>query len=1147
MANSPVIDAYLNTNLDARPSNYGVTHLSWPAVNNIINWSELRVIRNVLGHPQNINDGTQIYSASSDAVVLTVSATYKSNPVKTFTYKGGGTVPLKNSDGGFLYYTNVAATGGTGTGATFDVVRSAADNGNVISVTLRNGGENFTASDTLTLSSTVIGVDSSGTSSANASDVTITVSAVGNASAGVKTFTVTQPGKTYTNNAKTYGDPSAKITTFEAGVAGVTTGTATGKDATFKVVRDSAGVYTVTLVTSGTSYKVGDIIRIPGSLLEGTPDTTILGRTANYHIFDTGLSSAVTTNPGSNVGTLIYKPHYVDEVPVAYPKYYYSLFVKYTVDSSTVPQWSKVSEASTVVVSDGSATDIKGNVIRQSTLNNLLNHLPEFYVRDSNGVSNTDLKNFLALFAFHIDMYLALNNIVFNMVDVNTIDEVLIKPFLKELGASYADVNNLAQARKLLENLVRNYKLSGSSTGLADYVEAYSGYATTVVDGRNLMLSYNDSSFVESTGAWYPDPDSLAYNTTTFASLVTFDAPIAGTAATYLNTSGVKLTSVKSNGTLFTCADTTGLVQGAGLTRTAGTGAFAPGTVVTAVLNGTQFKTNLAPTTAFSGATVYSSTNLIGGMLKVTGNGAGDVSIHCGFKKVLTYDVTPVNNTTVVVYPDLVSVGEYLIGPGIPYETKVVSKAQVGLSGITLTLSKAITAEIASTTQLVSAPAPIADMAGAATALIPVSENKPYTFSVKTHANGGTAKDGTASITWYDVSGNVISTASNTVSSATNTNWETRFVSAVSPAGATYAEPSIKVISLDTNSYWLSAAQFDGALKVTTASASGTTVTLNTDTPHNYNTSSKVSVSGLGTNYDGTFAISSATTDTTTGNYNIQYTNPSAVTNTSNVVGYMSSVNSNFEDSRVTNILPTANRVNYVPNPSFEVNTTGWSTYGSGGSIARVQPTGTRAPLYGGSYVVSVTSPSSATGIEYTSHSATSSTYPPIVINAGDYYSFSAWLYLVSGSNSGEKFQIIVRWYNGTTLISSIPSATVQPTTEVTLYPEGSTSPSGWKPISFTLAAPSAATRANFIVARTSTGGSPPNFYMDSVMVEKSYSYDSAKNYYFDGSYDGQNYTSDRDSLWEGTAHLSASHLYKNRVFTSGKLDSLVTDAVYYA
>jgi len=69
--------------------------------------------------------------------------------------------------------------------------------------------------------------------------------------------------------------------------------------------------------------------------------------------------------------------------------------------------------------------------------------------------------------------------------------------------------------------------------------------------------------------------------------------------------------------------------------------------------------------------------------------------------------------------------------------------------------------------------------------------------------------------------------------------------------------------------------------------------------------------------------------------------------------------------------------------------------------------------------------------------------------------------------------------------------------------------------------------------------------YLDNVLFEKSYSVGA----YFDGSFDGQNYTDDRDSVWEtgGIPNKCRSHFYLNRIANTGRLKTTLTDGLYYA
>ena len=91
-------------------------------------------------------------------------------PVSTFTWTGGGTITIFVNP---ITYLGCTATGGTGSGATFSVTRSAGTPAPVAApvtaVSVTAGGSGYTIGDVLTISGTQIG----GTSPAN--DVTVTV------------------------------------------------------------------------------------------------------------------------------------------------------------------------------------------------------------------------------------------------------------------------------------------------------------------------------------------------------------------------------------------------------------------------------------------------------------------------------------------------------------------------------------------------------------------------------------------------------------------------------------------------------------------------------------------------------------------------------------------------------------------------------------------------------------------------------------------------------------------------------------------------------------------------------------------------------------------------------------------------------------
>lgn len=84
-----------------------------------------------------------------------------------------------------------------------------------------------------------------------------------------------------------------------------------------------------------------------------------------------------------------------------------------------------------------------------------------------------------------------------------------------------------------------------------------------------------------------------------------FQKAFIGTTAFNMGTSAPFSSGTgSSSGATITVASTTNLVAGMQVSVTAGTGAFAPGTFVSAVLTSTTFTVNVAPITALSGATV---------------------------------------------------------------------------------------------------------------------------------------------------------------------------------------------------------------------------------------------------------------------------------------------------------------------------------------------------------------------------------------------------------------------------------------------------------------------------------------------------------------------------------------------------------------
>ena len=1188
-----VVDPIHGVTLDARPSNYLVNHVSWPLISESLNWYNLVLVRNPKGFPQNPDDGTRIYSTTSDSVILGVTE-------------------------------------------------------------VTNGSITATGAHALSL---------------------------GAAS-----------GKTATN------------------VSAISTGTSLGKNATVSL--DSSG--TATIVNGGAGYKVGDLIRIPSNTtgLGGRDNTTELGVKNGFHVYDIGNATALTKNPGYGItGTSL-----------SAPKYYYSLFATYsealalpsTEDLTPNTKWKKLGEASSFAVTTNAT---------KSTKNTLISLLPKFYSNAYGGTYNKDLDDFLSLFAFHLDTYLAQSNSVFTMSELVTADEKELKSFIRQFGGDLSNTTDTRRARILLRNLLRAYSYSGSITGILNYLEAYSGYKLTETKSKNLLLDYNSSSFADSTGAWYPDPDYASYpgyslyppyfyttgetsnifssgymelSSLSTSSIDTFSnylAPLsydsAGTALYNYTLAGCNSTSVSKtytvNGdtvtnstvTVTTTSSTSRLRPGVKLMVVSGTGVLDTGTVVTSVVNDTQFTINKAPTTTLSSATLAVSTNLTSKALMVRpyGGVAANVNYYYGMRKgrlanthvsglksnvyvsdggtstststtVILQDklanVTPgativsYNNNhahavvgyTVVgvsydtssrlnvklnasatwqndiaiefsstgkavlqsVKPFVVKVGDYITTSAsapasIPPGTKVdalydmYTAAQTSQTGYMMRLSKPLVGTVAANTDLYFSKSINSGNPGAADC-IPVTPNTPYAFCMNFNANGGTTKDTEVSLTWFDSTGAITGTAvSGTQTAPTSsspiaqtnfaTKWYPTMVTGVSPSTAAYCQPSFKITNAASVSgsspvfYYVDGAYLSAPIKVLSTSLTSNVAQIKTTQPHNFKVGNKIAVYiSDGSVYNtSSAAITLVSQNARTGNYLLEY----AATSATNYVeafptdGYVASIPmvdvtlstnnalrlTQFEDAKTTTINVTANRVNLCSNPSFEVNTTGWTA--SNGSVA------ISSINYAHKFTSSCAKIDYATGAIAGSSvyfSSTSATVPNIKVTAGKYYAFSGYMFVSSGTSSdgSGKYQIKVEWYNSS---NSLISGSTITSDEVTIATPSTT----WTRLTLSdldpttnassgknCVAPAGAVYAKLYFVKTNFTTADSVTYLDGVLVEES----QTVNPYFDGGFDGYNHDSYRDSVWESTAYLSPSHLYNNRLSNQGNIETRLTDMIYY-
>ena len=603
-----------------------------------------------------------------------------------------------------------------------------------------------------------------------------------------------------------------------------------------------------TLVRKASGYPQGiadgTIIRQVNNLNPAVSPYTYVnfGVTANYFVFDAGNTQYTEVNPPA-YGTT--------STDIQGETMYYALFLAWP-DSGTVPfRNQKIAEGKAIFVEN------------RGTLDVMLNHLPELYKRSSSGSENTDLKSFLSLFAFYYDLARTQTTTVFNTTDVSKTDIEFLKKLLNQFGGSYENVQDPSLARTVLENIAYLSKSRGSFEGIEEFIKAYTGYIPSLTAGKNHVHDYNSSSFEESTGFWWPDvsnattPYGLAYNYSAGnkASGLSQVGPVAtGTVQiqAFSNRKGVTLTSANctTSSTIVTVASTAGLTPGSlvEFAGTAGVGALAKGTVVVNILSSTTFTINVVPTTALVGADLYTSDNMITGMMKLTAPNSGDNKITLGPKRVKLTGTKVAGQTSLVLEANIAEKYDYVIHSSIPYGTYITT---VNYSTSTVVLSNAITATINAGEEIwLSKTA--SDKAGASTAFLPVSApTEPHTFSMYVNRAGGTAVDVEVTLVWRDIKGDIISSSSTAILTAGTQTLTTAWYRVVStdnaPAGAVYCEPVVKFKGMVSGDiYFIDAVQWEYGIEVYSFGVNGGVATVVTKNPHNFSTSNKVGIKNFG-------------------------------------------------------------------------------------------------------------------------------------------------------------------------------------------------------------------------------------------------------------------------------------------------------------
>jgi hypothetical protein len=690
---------------------------------------------------------------------------------------------------------------------------------------------------------------------------------------------------------------------------------------------------------------------------------------------------------------------------------------------------------------------------------------------------DNDLYSFLQVFGFELDYQQTLASLLTTRYDVETVSGTLLPIMLQQFGFTYEPQIGYQQSRILLRDGIKFLQKKGSSEGLVEYIKAFSSYAIPepisgtpnpsvngLTIGHNLFLDYNDSSFEEASATssgGYGRWDSLD-----------------GTASiNRVNTASILSMSLTSNVA----------------TLTIGAHTYLPGNKI--YVNNSPLPIFNSPNTALTITAVTATT--ISYALTYSTN----IPPTSGYNPLIT--ANGVFGSYAQVAPAPNPWAEPTTAPSFPNkQTGVLSLTNASTSSQSVDLYCGDVSPIYNG--------------------IPVTAGLSYSFSFYA-ANGGTARNVTAKIKWFDRFGVYISTSSGSPVSDSVTVFGSSvrpYVTATAPSTAYYAAPGISIASVAGSAsqefHYVDAAQFEQSASVTSFDeARNVHITLKATRINellNPTFASPITpwvVTGATHDVDtdvaqpngDIYTITNTTITTVSGtNYaTVTLSTPHVIQAGQDVwfqnVSGTGVTSSNYNGAQtVTNVIPPTLY-------SFSFVTTA-GTQASLATTGTVFASGNGLGLTATSSTVSVTTAGSYMGIYYPSTS----------------YTFSVWFKAYSGS---ESISTTIKWYDSSyTLISSATGGTYTATYSASLP---------WYRAYVTAIAPSTAAYATVEIDWL-TASSGEELSLNQALFENSA--------FVQDFFDGSQGPADSGSLfWEGGITNGArSHYYRNRLAIENRL-----------
>lgn len=479
--------------------------------------------------------------------------------------------------------------------------------------------------------------------------------------------------------------------------------------------------------------------------------------------------------------------------------YYYSVFVKRTSDST----WFRAGNTLCISVKNYGTADL------------MYSYIPTPYkVTDfstaltPSSAANSDLFNFLKIFAFEHDLIKTTAENVKNRYDIRLLDGRLIPAMLNQFGWEYESEMGIAQARRLLQYSAQIYMTKGSAYGVKAFAKAFSGYGVALGTAINLMLTNDDASFERTVGSW----DSTTGGALSLATAIS-ESPAVPTYAestapsNYPNAQAgmLKVTAGGSGGTVyFSCGETTPKTMGipvhAGSAYTFAIHARSKTTARVVSLNIKWYDRDGVYLSSGTAATTTTSTSAWAKLNKITATAPTDayfavptVSIASTAASEVHYfdaaqfelgssstDYVDARRVDVYLQPNRIN---YIKNPSFETATTNWSVSDATAT----TYADGATEDSTNCLKLaVTAASPTATTSGYTT----VTAGTDYSASA--YVKGTAGRTSHVRIYWYDSSNTLISYSAGSNVTLSATAWQRATVTGVAPAGTAKAKVSIR-------------------------------------------------------------------------------------------------------------------------------------------------------------------------------------------------------------------------------------------------------------------------------------------------------------------------------------------------------------------